>query len=78
MSARAFRIRRERSGYLYEIPLIVFGFGIVAALLAPRLPRSANIALLATFLLLFAIYCIYNVFFPGWRPGRGPRGKRRD
>ena len=64
---------RPRSGYLLEIPLIVFFVGIMLAILLPRLPLLAGKFFVVAGAVVWIAGAFYMIVIPGWQPGNPRR-----
>ena len=63
--------KQSQSGYLMEIPIILFITAILLAVLMPNLPDLAGKVVLVVVALVWIAGLYYMIVIPGWRPGSG-------
>jgi type II secretory pathway component PulM len=63
------KVKRDQTGYMLEVPVIVMVVGVGLAVLVPQLPpRGQKIAVMLGALILIAC-AYYMIVIPGWQPG---------
>jgi len=65
--------RRNQSGYLVEIPLLMVGVGILLAILVPGLPVMLGKVLVSVGAIVWIGGLFYMLVVPGWHAGSTPR-----
>jgi hypothetical protein len=68
--------RHSQSGYMLEIPVIMFAAAILLALALPRLPAVFAKILVVVVTLVWIGGLYYMIVIPGWRPGNPSRISR--
>jgi 4-hydroxybenzoate polyprenyltransferase len=63
--------RYSQSGYLLEIPIILFITAVLLAVLLPNLPDLAGKVVIVVVALIWIAGLYYMIIIPGWQPGRG-------
>lgn len=60
--------KKQQTGYLLEVPLLIMVVGMLLAILLPILPKIIGKILLVVGILIWIAGSYYMLIIPGWQP----------